>query len=196
VIRAAALLAVVGCAATMPAPRPPEVSAWRHPRAVVVALDCSTGGKNGSGVAIGADRVLTAAHVVRCDGTARVAVDGRPAHVVRVWTERDTALVATEAPAAPLRIGLRPAPGDRVCAATATPKFSWSCGYVRAVGLVTCADGFCYDLTIEVEIRRGNSGSGLFNARGELVGLVTGNSPADPDGRPSYAISLPAALTE
>ncbi len=198
-IRAAVVLTLVGCAVipTVPMhPRAPEVTAWHHPRAVVVVTACLGSPRTGSGVAIAPNLVLTAAHVVACTDLAVLTVAGRPAVVFAEWPERDTALLVVQMPAAPVRFGPRPRAGDRVCAATAWPAAVWSCGNVLTVTRVLCRSGFCSDLRLEVPIRPGNSGGGLFDAAGALIGLITGNTPDAPGGQPSFAISLPLSPTE
>lgn len=135
-----------------------------------------TGG-HGSGVLIDARHVLTAEHVVACTYLSDLHVtlnDGRriKPRVVGTWPEHDIALL--ELPVDVLGIDyamLAPPPkvDDVVCTSVAWPKRGGACGQIDS------NDGSTrWDLRYSAPIVPGNSGGGLYDASGHLVGIVTG----------------------
>lgn len=135
----------------------------------------------GSGVAVGPSIILTAAHVVACDGRdVPLVVATLPsgesyfAHVSRVDADADIARLTVEPggpPLAGLVANVRPAAiarGDEVCAATAAPARVRQCGAIIDDGV---DDGIAFRDTAESVA--GNSGSGVYDRGGRLVGIVT-----------------------
>lgn len=144
---------------TAPAPRPV---------AVYITSACAEGGslvaRHGSGVALSTHTVITAAHVAPCDNPGLV-VDGRPATVLRVFAAHDLALLHTSAPLTVTSVTITPPHAGRVCFASAAPARGWHCGVVTRM----FADRF-YHTAPTVP---GNSGSGVYDVDGRLVGIVT-----------------------
>ncbi len=193
-------LLVLCCAPREVAPAPPRVEnldtgVHRSPpeqalAAVAVRRRCGDGSGWGSGVAVGGRYVLTAAHVTACAQRPLLLVylaggGVREARVVRADKLADLALI--EAEGADLVVG-RPAIGPVppidawVCSVAAFPKAGWSCGQVSAVsGTASGAD-----VTHGAEVRRGNSGAGVYDGAGRLVGvtvtMVSCGTPPEPCG--------------
>lgn len=126
----------------------------------------------GTGVRVGGNTILTAAHVVSCvpmiimvatlDGHASMAtVDGRmTADVARLSAPYLD-------PVAPARIGTH-ALGDRLCILSALPEFGRRCGD----SWPDFKDSVVGAIHIDAVAEHGNSGGGVWNERGELVGIL------------------------
>jgi S1-C subfamily serine protease len=135
-------------------------------------------GGYGSGTIVNDRTVLTAAHIAE-DDPGEVCV--RRATMVNgksyllapgvSMPDRDLASLVTVddkfAPTYPVVYGLTPAFGSRVCSMTAHPRFLWRCGDVQRPAE---APG---DLTHTIVTEGGNSGSGVYDTRGRLVGIIT-----------------------
>ena len=146
--------------------------------AVCVREDGAIGGWSGSGVIVSRTRILTAAHVAGSRGAFCVfstkTIDGtermvQPAVVLPDLDIASMTILDGETPFdfSPLAYGARPSLGDTVCAATAVPWRGHKCGEVQPD---SSTPG---DIKFFVVVEPGNSGSGLYNAAGELVGIVT-----------------------
>lgn len=135
----------------------------------------------GSGVAVGPEIILTAAHVVTCSGRdVPLVVATLPsgesyfARVSRVDVAADLARLTVEPggpPLAGLVANVRPAEitrGEEVCSATASPARARQCGAV-----VDVAVDFGVAFRDTGESISGNSGSGVYDRGGRLVGIVT-----------------------
>lgn len=129
--------------------------------------------KFGSGVIMGDREILTAAHVVRCPevGEYQIATTiGSHYRVVvsRHYEEKDVAWLVLESAS---HLGIAPAIrgrvtiGETVCSSFAAPSWGHSCGEVVAI------DEDRAEFTGLVE--HGNSGAGVYNLQGELVGLIS-----------------------
>lgn len=151
---------------------PPDIAAW------------------GSGVVVSKTEVLTAAHVVDCivrDPKTGLDVShgkllaivasqpdaiGRPMKVVTSFVAADVARIAIAddgefydvSPVRLASVDLH----DLVCVSTGVPRRDIRCGVVEEL---FNAPG--HDLAISIPSYPGNSGSGLYDARGRLVGIVT-----------------------
>jgi S1-C subfamily serine protease len=132
-------------------------------------------GRHGSGVLIDGRHVLTALHVVDCPILPAVTVyleDGTPffMNVVREDRDRDLALLEVASQGnisnrvAPPTLGL---PEGRLCSQAAWPYRMSRCGEFDS------PDGFW---TASV---RGNSGAGVYDEFGALVGIVTRSTEAE-----------------
>jgi serine protease Do len=136
-----------------------------------------------AGVVIAKDRVLTARHCVNpvADNVPMKFRDGREAMgTVLVRGGIDVALVQVDTGNAPIaRIAKSARVGDVACA-VGHPfrEFEWtrSCGVVSALRPVTPSfkDYGDHDwIQIDSTIHGGNSGGPVFNADGEVVGIVS-----------------------
>lgn len=139
--------------------------------AVRIDVVCDSGlEKTGSGVVIDAQHVLTAAHVVDCPG--HYTIGGDTSQPVEMYldafsVDADVARLVTHVAVLPVRPASRigyVGEGDIVCAADAFPERTWACGVVRGV-----VDGKIIHTATTVH---GNSGSGLYDVHGVLVGIV------------------------
>jgi S1-C subfamily serine protease len=133
------------------------------------------GAWGGTGVIVSPTEILTAAHVVKCpDAVIVVQQEGKPPRHVRVdrididvdlaklvlmpgMPEFDSAQV--------LVASVRDY--QTVCAAVVLPVAEYRCGEVDN------AEWSDYEVAFNAPVESGNSGSGLYDARGRLVGIVT-----------------------
>lgn len=135
-------------------------------------------GYKGTGSAIGPRRVLTAAHLGVCD-MQMIYVrdsDGLDHTAAPEWrdSERDVMVLglvdATDSIAGAVEPTYGTAlPGDRVCARVAHPERSTTCGVVRSID----ATRIGYDVEADFVVEGGNSGAGVYDVQGQLVGVVT-----------------------
>jgi hypothetical protein len=141
----------------------------------------------GSGVVMGPREVLTAAHVASCpEGFRHTALtvttaSGRvvSGQLERADASRDIAVVRLweDVPAAPLALG--PAsPGQDVCYEAAWPQRVRHCGKVSKIRDQRVEQGADVDVWLqwskpEDAVVGGNSGSGVYDMSGRLVGLAT-----------------------
>jgi S1-C subfamily serine protease len=163
-------------------PEDPSAIDWRTPAeqraaAVVIYESCPDGIKEhrASGVVLGPYDVLTAAHVV--DNTAHCTYSvetlrGRKyeVHLVAELIVSDVARLQSDSAldgASPVTIGPTPLLEAELCIATAWPKRTHACGTVDAYRLGAGDTG------VGVVVEPGNSGSGVYDAMGRLVGVVT-----------------------
>ncbi len=129
----------------------------------------------GSGVLVAQGLVATSAHVVVGSEAVRVEQEGQawPARLRALDLHRDIALLEVEGrlPAPALPAPSDPWEGERV--------FSWSFPGGQGPSLTMGALGFTWAyeghwmLQAELQVARGSSGGGLFNAEGRLLGLTT-----------------------
>ncbi len=145
-------------------------------RTVRIAVLCPDGSiSGGSGVRIGGTVVLTAFHVIDCDGEPATAVvirtdkgDVYPAEVAAEIRDQDVArLNVTGLPELPqVTIG-RPVLGQRACATFALPEVGRRCGeiwppYAEPPG----------DMHLDFVGEHGNSGSAVWDEDGRLIGIL------------------------
>lgn len=134
-------------------------------------------GSRGSGVAVSPTHILTAYHVTECDGivvlTATtsggeeldVMVDkGFPesdiARLIIIDKHKLSHYVTTVAP--------RPRVDSVICSESAVPGWNRKCGWVEK--LTDREDG---DVRHSAVVEPGNSGSGVYDEDGNLVGIMT-----------------------
>jgi S1-C subfamily serine protease len=202
VVVAALVIATCSCARPAPArPQPPirapSTIGEQLSRSVSIEVACFGGdvmsqvtvsGHAGTGVIVDQGHVMTAHHVAACeDGDAPMI------HVVdlagarrRAWLDRedpehDLARLRVDVPffgVRPALVGPRPGLGEQICAATAWPVRIRPCGMV--VGLVarqlpgnTGREFVSIDVEHTALTIAGNSGSGVWDAAGRLVCIVT-----------------------
>lgn len=173
----ALVLALVVGALVSCAPLPPTSSQLEQSRSQVVRIESDLG--LGSGVVI--DKVnrlvLTAKHVIEGATTLSVILDdGQQFKGTVLWRapEEDLALVQLGGigdlpPAALLRVGDDPDLGEPVYA-IGNPLGIAS---IVTQGHVASERIGGDDLFVDASIAPGNSGGGLFDANGELIGIVT-----------------------
>lgn len=156
----------------------------RHPTAqnaaaVPIHVMCADGDRGiqvwaGSGVAVGPTKILTAWHVADCDaGAAIVMGPGEVPAITRVvlsLPHLDVAVLEVIDGTEPWHGWTFPAigdvaDGDPICLAVALPSAARRCGHVDRVSAL--------EIRHDVFTEPGNSGSGAYNAAGELVGIVS-----------------------
>ena len=137
-----------------------------------------------SGVFVSDRHVLTNAHVVTCSRGAGdkdigritsmevVLLDGskHPATIDVVLPGRDLARVTLaiklESNIRPPGIGASPVIGDKICFATAVPRYSYKCATVEPSSMVARIQ------LSGIQPEHGNSGSSVSDRNGLLVGLL------------------------
>jgi S1-C subfamily serine protease len=184
----AALLVSCGPRAGVKTPLiPSEVQ--RHATVAIYVTCVDIGGnlfsKGGSGVITGKHTILTANHVVECSGMSAIFVETLGGalfemQVVVQMDEYDLAKLVSEEtlPWQVLRIGPQPQPGDVVCHESAIPTRARKCGTVRHVS----EEPSNRDIRHTAQSESGNSGSGMFDSRGRLIGIVTMKRMDKPGG--------------
>ena len=160
-------------------------------------------GGRGSGVIMDSRTILTALHVVECPYLRDIHVTTSTGKRVRAtidrsWPDRDIVRLIVDAKdgfgdVAPLAIGRPPEVGTVVCTASAVPERGESCGPMSGYSETpTCPsqkDGsgvWCHDTLYDAIAISGNSGSGMYDEAGALVGILTGGSAV-------WGISMPGA---
>ena len=132
----------------------------------------------GSGVQVSADGVITAAHVIECAGESSIVVKAAGswnlALIRLVDFEADVAALQLllEVPSTRATLGHRPQVGDGVCLVVVVPKPARRCGTVNTLEE---GDSDRHDVFTEA----GNSGSGVYDSTGRLVGIVTRRQPLE-----------------
>lgn len=164
---------LVLCCARPPAAMSPE-SAPDLPDAVTIMCFAGPNTRVGSGVVVGEQHVVTAAHVVSCPGKVFVGVGDtkqKEWHLATIQSADFLAdVVRLKVPDTRLMVGSvetspPPPPDSIICAMTAVPNFRKKCGLVRHINV----GSFWHTAPVVP----GNSGSGMFNSTGELVGIVS-----------------------
>lgn len=194
-------------------PPTPEYEAY-YDSAVEITAHCTAPdgqevGWFGSGVIISDTQLMTAAHVAETEGMvcSFVAEDvkgvTRLIYPVTVLESGKVdlavmALISFEdrfADAPLVHFGPAPRIGDTVCTATAHPRREERCGMVMRPRANPPGD-----ILMNMVVEPGNSGSGLYNMRGDLVGIVVhtypnrGNGQFVAGGATSIAEHLPELL--
>jgi V8-like Glu-specific endopeptidase len=192
----------VGCQTTLAPkyPSPEQLAQTARAATVGIATFCSNGGVQfGSGTITRHDTVITAAHVVQCDGaevklvvveyldandqlvqvaatgTNQLRRDGEAIDAARLtvpaltFTRRAVESAASGAPAL----------GSTVCLSAYIPNRLWACTAVEDV-----EKG---EVQVAQPVYPGNSGGGAYNEAGELIAVVVQSSPCH-DQTGAYAI--------
>ena len=167
---AAVTATCASCVAHVPRP------VFRHepsPAGILVEVECPSGSVwRGSAVALSPRLVTTAAHVIPCGRAAMVLLtlgDGRkvPAYVSATLEREDLAVLLPTVDVTEHRLRLAaPRPDAPVCFVAAALARGIHCGrFVRVY-----AGGV---IVHSATTAHGNSGAGLFDSSGALVGIVT-----------------------
>ena len=177
-----------------------------------VLLQCKggTGESTGSGVIVARDGrgycAFTNRHVVECGGgdpalgpgLLAATPGGRPIPARVCWSARDgvdLAVVRVELPGAsepvPVRSGDLPRVGDSVFA-VGNPlgyEASYTAGVVSAVRTTGDGPGAMRVLQVQASVNSGNSGGGLYDQEGRLIGLNTWKASRSEAEGMGFAIS-------
>ena len=147
----------------------------RHPSAAMLGTE-----RMGAGVAVEADRVLTAHYLVLGAKTVEVAAwDGRPRRVARTALDHETGLAALDIDGPPLRAAAPAAdvsPGLPVFLMTCTSERErkGTTGHVTRIGPFEAFWEYMLDRAIvTTAINPGLAGAPLFDPAGALLGLVS-----------------------
>lgn len=148
---------------------------------------------SGSGVIVGSDTVVTAAHVVV--GATNVTVDGRPARIDVLDTERDLARLHVDGVGHGRQIALADATaGERVTIASSADRGPIIATVTRRTDLAieevrgdrrVVRDGY----ELRADTGAGDSGAGVFSDADELIGVLFATSNDREDV--SYATAAP-----
>jgi len=151
----------------------------QHDATVEVYVDCVNTPKGwiGTGVVVGPDAVLTAAHLINdCETTLTVHVGPDPEHYQRARPDlfsldHDIMRLRVETPfdVKPATVVGVPRAGEFLCLSAARPAPGFSCGNVEKV---EHAAGKAELLDHTIPTDHGNSGSGVYSIDGELVALA------------------------
>lgn len=166
-------LAVGDTAGVVRAPAQQKACAVR----LIVRCKAKNLASTGSGVIVSKTEILTATHVIEwCDAPEVIATPprgfGRRMRVSMVSTLTDVARMRIAddgefGDVAPPKIG-PVSDGSRICAALADPYQQRRCGFIEDQ-----RSDMRNDLIFSAPIEPGNSGSGLYDSRGRLIGIVT-----------------------
>ena len=178
------LALVLSCSATIVHPVG-QSARQQHDSMVLVQKVCPDGSKGfGTGILVAPDRVLTATHVVKCEIVPGMPLYMDPTNIKVSITKTQTldAKIEVEVSGfdvsrlklkdksfAPyfseVSVGPKPDIGERVCQVSAVPRSTYRCGEVQ----FSAVDRILFGHPVE----SGNSGSGVFDSKGRLVGIVT-----------------------
>jgi S1-C subfamily serine protease len=148
----------------------------------------------GAAILVGGDYVLVAAHVVigATDTTVTVDGEGQPGVLVRIDPRTDLALMKVPGFSSTLVELADPVPESAVRIVSGGPSGTFDAGLVRLVTIRieevrstvrSSRRGFELDQRVEL----GDSGAGVFDDDGRLVGLVFGRSTLHDDR--SFAVN-------
>lgn len=179
--RALGLLAaiIVGCSCAGSYRTKSMIDRVEYASSYRLAVLCLTGPMVGSAVAISPRHLLTARHVVNCTGSGPIAAyavgRGRwiPVTVDRWAVERDVARLVVVGTSSPFDdyshvSDRRPALGETLCIIggdNLTASWMRKCG--DSAGITT--DG---DVVVALHVVQGNSGGPIFDASGDVLGIV------------------------
>lgn len=185
------------CEACARPPSPRSLAAptdnWQVVRSIRIDMKCGslTGIAEwvGSGFVLDSTHILTAAHVATCmfADIEITLFDGRKgtAHVDRLWPERDLARLELDGGSFGVVVPLRfaePHMGEKLCSVSAAPGLIQSCGVFDRRYDMSCVPAslgdsqWCRDGRMLAFVWHGNSGSPVYDTRGNVVAVLTGGS--------------------
>lgn len=168
-------------------PSPEQRAQWAKAATVGLAVLCPDGNvQMGSGTITRPHQLITAAHVLECDGgaTGQILVeyldaDGKPAQTLATGykqLQRDgqpiDAAVVTVADMLPNPVAegnYQPADGAQLCLGAYLPNRLWACTAVEET-----ENG---EAQVAQAVYPGNSGGGAFDESGALVGVIVQSTP-------------------
>ena len=164
------LLALLSCApqGTTLALGAPGSSDDQDARAVMIHTVCPEGGYASSGVIVSDRRILAASHGVPCDGPIVAVLHTGETFALRrerVWNDITALYTGESTGFNAMTYGKAPKRWDTVCYVVAFPRRKTTCTHIikTTPHMVTQAG----------QAVKGNSGSGVYNERGHLIGLVS-----------------------
>jgi S1-C subfamily serine protease len=147
--------------------------------ATIYSKVCDSGPSSGTGVAVGAGSVLTASHVVNKCSAVEAIFDGKryPATVKAQDIKNDLGLLEVQALPIQKAINLRrnAVNGESVMAAGYPLSGLLSSDLIVTTGIVNSLAGLANDpsqIQVSAQVSPGNSGGGLLDKSGNLVGIV------------------------
>lgn len=202
ILGAIASVLTCGSCVVLRVPDTTQGSVWRTPAQQVnadvdIGVTCGDGTQHtGTGVVVSPTQVVTALHVASCPdhGTPliMVSLDDNAWRMMVVEVQLpgiDVARLSMWSPyfarnTSPVVIGPRPVTGDRLCEAAAEPRWTYRC-FIAQPPMVY-DDGLGSDIPatgrkilVDGTIEHGNSGSGVYDARGRLVGILVTAGPCE-----------------
>lgn len=200
--RIVAICILIACVSPAPPPENPRIPRTTPTQEYTTAMiehtcieshnlsDLRMSQRVGTGVVIDDYHVLTAFHVIECPVLSYITVklaDNRVFRMVVTKSEptRDLAMLSVfgskgfELQLGPALIGQPPKQGSDVCFFTGAPQRTRRCGpYNSRIKTDKLPDA----MFVIAQADPGNSGSGIYDVSGRLVGIVTHNKkcPNDP----------------
>lgn len=170
------IAACVGCMRVSEGPRLSEPE--QRSLAVAISHTCYTpqgiSRNGGSGVIVQTHVVITAYHVIECAGLSKIEITSRDgvtyqATVLQAMPDVDLASLVVASKLASRPLGWASARADEtLCAEAGIPTFSRRCGRVSKL-----SDRPGADVMHTIQVVNGNSGGGTYNAKGQLVAIIT-----------------------
>jgi S1-C subfamily serine protease len=140
---------------------------------------CSGGNSSGTGIIIATDRLVTAEHVIRSCGSVEVVSNGKrlAAQTIASDQKNDLALLSVSNLGQTATVNLRRSAlnGETVLASGYPLSGLLSSDIIVTTGIVNSQAGLLNDLSkiqISAQVSAGNSGGGLLDKSGNLVGIV------------------------
>lgn len=145
-----------------------------------IIVDCPAGQQVGSGVAITPRHVITAKHVVECMFGTSTKIIARTRHgaslemaLDKISIDEDIARLVVVGTGEPFHVYAsvsltKPKTGEKVCAVGGDGPAVHSIR--KCADIATVTDTY---IVMPIGAVPGNSGSGLFNGAGEIVGILT-----------------------
>lgn len=175
------ILSLVSCVRVPPVPPATRTGAQQYDLAVAIETVCIgrdwiPSSKLASGVMVDGRHALTAAHVTACPFPPVVRItlaSGESYRMAIEWESASKDLARLVIASAEILhivppVIAAPAVDDTVCAAVTMPGRQLNCGVIESIGSRPRSN-----IGMSAMIQVGNSGAGVYNRRGELVGIVS-----------------------